>query len=189
MTLHPGFADPVAQAQACFRALLDAMARPGSVHQAGLGLQPPAPLAPATAAVLLTLVDAESPLWLDGGAADAWPWLTFHCGATRADPGVAAFFCALDMPQLATLDAGSDAAPEHSATLVLQVAALGAGSAYRLSGPGLRARAALRAAGLPADFTAQWAANAMLYPRGVDIVLCAGTQLCALPRTAEIEEA
>src|SRR5581483_12345526 len=53
--LQPGFAEPVAGAQACFRAVLDAMARPGCIRRAGIDLSPPSPLAPATAAVLLTL--------------------------------------------------------------------------------------------------------------------------------------
>ena len=189
MMLQPGFADPVSQAQTCFRALLDAMARPGRCHPAGQDLAPPPPLAPATAATLLTLIDAETPLWLDAAAADAWPWLAFHCGATRAEPGTAAFLCALQTPRLASLDAGSEAGPEASATLVLQVARLGSGRTYRVSGPGLRDTASLRAEGLPSDFTAQWAANHALFPRGVDLILCAGTQLCALPRTTCVEEA
>ncbi len=42
--------------------------------------------------------------------------------------------------------------------------------------------------GLPADFIAQWAANHALYPRGVDMVLCAGDRLCALPRSVQIGE-
>ena len=61
MTIHspidvalPGFADPVGQAQACFRAVLDAMARPGRLLAAGQGVTPPAPLDPATGAVVLT---------------------------------------------------------------------------------------------------------------------------------------
>ena len=188
MMLQPGFADPVGQAQTCFRALLDAMARPGRLHEVEADLQPPSPLAPATAAALLTLVDAESPLWLDSAAAGAWPWLAFHCGAIPAQPATAAFLCALAMPQLATLNAGSDVGPETSATLLLQVAALGIGQSYHLSGPGLPAPAILRAAGLPQDFPEQWARNHALFPRGVDIILCAGTQLCALPRTTRVQE-
>ena len=185
----PGFADPVTDAQACFRALLDAMARPGTVREAGSGLAPPAPLASAAAAALLTLVDGDAPLWLDEAAAPAWDWLAFHCGAVRAgDLSEAAFACTLEMPPLAALAAGSDAGPEDSATLVLQVPALGEGRAYTLSGPGLRTPARLLVAGLPADFTAQWAANHALYPRGVDLVLCAGERLCALPRSVRVEE-
>jgi alpha-D-ribose 1-methylphosphonate 5-triphosphate synthase subunit PhnH len=191
MTLdRPGFADPVADSQACFRALLDAMSRPGTLREAGAGLAPPAPLAPATAAALLTLVDGDAPLWLDEAAAPAWDWLAFHCGAARAgSPDEAAFACALDMPRLSALPAGGDAEPEASATLVLQVTALDEGRAYRLSGPGLRVPARLQVAGLPDDFAAQWAANHALYPRGVDLVLCAGARLCALPRSVRIEEA
>ncbi len=65
----PGFADPVGQAQASFRAVLEAMARPGTLVPAGQGLVPPAPLDPATGAVLLTLVDHDTLLWLDAAAA------------------------------------------------------------------------------------------------------------------------
>ena len=80
----PGFADPVAEAQSCFRAVLAATSRPGTIMAAGHGLVPPPPMQPATAAVLLTLVDADTPLWLDAGLAEAWDWLAFHCGAPKA---------------------------------------------------------------------------------------------------------
>ena len=59
----PGFEDPVRDAQVTFRAVLDAMARPGRLHHAGQNLTAPAPLDRATAAVLLTLIDNETPLW------------------------------------------------------------------------------------------------------------------------------
>jgi alpha-D-ribose 1-methylphosphonate 5-triphosphate synthase subunit PhnH len=182
----PGFADPVGSAQACFRGLLDAMARPGTLHEVG-DLAAPAPLDAATASVLLTLVDAETKLWLDGPCAAAREWILFHCGAPLvADPGEAAFAAALAMPKLAELGAGSDAAPEDGASLILQVAALGSGLPYRISGPGLKEPALLEVEGLPDDFPAQWAANHGLFPRGIDLVLTAGRLLCCLPRSVQI---
>lgn len=49
-----GFVDPVFQSQAVFRAVMDAMARPGSVHViASDALLPPPPVSSSTAAVAL----------------------------------------------------------------------------------------------------------------------------------------
>jgi alpha-D-ribose 1-methylphosphonate 5-triphosphate synthase subunit PhnH len=185
-----GFTDPVGEAQATFRAVLDAMARPGRLHRVGTRLTAPAPLDQATAAVLLTLVDNETPLWLEHSVATAGDWLAFHCGASIIDaPGNATFALALSLPDLAALSAGSHETPESSATLILQIGALGTGTHYRLSGPGLREPTLLATDGLPGDFAAVWQHNHALYPRGVDIILCAGTTLTALPRTVSIEEA
>lgn len=184
----PGFADPVADAQATFRAVLDAMARPGRLHRVGATLRPPAPLGPAAAALLLTLADAETPLHLAPGFAAARDWIVFHTGAPLTDdPGRAAFAVADAVPAFAALSAGSDEAPEDSATVIVQVQALGEGTSYRLSGPGLRAPALLSVAGLPADFAALWAGNHGLYPRGVDLVLTCGPALVALPRSLAVE--
>ena len=184
-----GFADPPTEAQACFRAVLDAMARPGRVVECGAGLASPVPLGAAMAATLLTLADAETPLWLAPTADAATDWLRFHCGAPLVEAlPAASLVVALTMPSLATLALGTDEAPEHGATLLLQVAALGEGRGYRLAGPGLREPATLRVAGLPDDFAAQWRANHALFPRGVDLVLCSGTRLAALPRSVQVEE-
>jgi len=186
----PGFADPVRDAQSTFRAVLGAMARPGQLHHAGQTLEAPEPLDRATAAVLLTLVDNETPIWLDRAAAPARDWLAFHCGASIVDaPDTAAFALGLSLPNLEALPAGSHEAPESSATLILQVPGLGTGTRYRLSGPGLREPTALAVIGLPGDFVHIWRHNHALYPRGVDLVLCADTMLTALPRSVSIEEA
>ena len=184
---RPGFADPVHQSQACFRAVLDAMARPGRIHAAGLELDPPPPLCPAAAATILTLIDHETPLWVDPMAADARNWIGFHCGAGFAEIADATFVLALDLPKLGDLRAGSDAGPEDSATVILQLPRLGTGRNYRLSGPGLRESSVFAADGLPEEFAAAWAANHALFPRGVDLILCAGTELAALPRSVTVE--
>ena len=185
----PGFANPAEEAQATFRAVLDAIARPGSLHEAGRRLTAPTPLDSATAAVMLTLVDNDTPLWLDPAAAAARDWVAFHCGTTIIDrPDRAAFALALSLPDLTHLPAGSHEAPEQSATLILQISTLGTGRYYRLFGPGLRHPVLLAAGGLPAGFAVTWQRNHALYPRGVDIILCAGTALAALPRSVSIEE-
>ncbi len=184
---QPGFADPVAGAQSCFRAVLDAMARPGRVQAAGAGLTPPAPLDPATAAVLLTLVDPETPLSLPAAAAPAAEWIAFHCGAPVV-PRIAeaSFVLRFDLPDFATLQVGTHEMPERGATLILQLPALGSGAALHLAGPGLAAPALLRATGLPGDFAARWAANHARFPCGVDLILCSGTMLAALPRSVTV---
>ena len=160
---------------------------PAGCSGLGAGLTPPAPLAPATAAVLLTLVDAETPISLAPDLMAAAEWIAFHCGASVTE-AAAEFVVATSLPALGALDAGSDEAPEASATLILQVAALGEGTPLRLAGPGLREPATLRVLGLGAGFVAAWADNHALFPRGVDLVLCAGETVTALPRTVAITE-
>lgn len=186
--MRPGFTAPVENAQACFRAVLDAISRPGRVQVLTLGLTPPAPLDIATAAVLLTLVDAETPLSHDAGA-EADSWLRFHCGSPMAAVGEAAFVLATGKPPaLAGLPAGSEEEPERGATLVLQVASLEAGTGWRLTGPGIEHEHRLNARGMPAGFISEWAAQRGRFPCGVDIILCAGDRVAALPRGTRIEE-
>jgi alpha-D-ribose 1-methylphosphonate 5-triphosphate synthase subunit PhnH len=187
MTLDaPGFADPVIEAQSCFRAVLEAMARPGSLPVIASVLATP-PLDQATAPVLLTLADAATPVWLAGETASAWDWLAFHSGAPRAASiELAGFVCATEMPRLDSLEAGSDAAPETAATLILQLPALEGGTPLILYGPGLEAPVRFAPQGLPEDFVAQWAANHRLFPRGIDLILCSGDRLCGLPRSLRI---
>ncbi len=186
---RPGFAHPVADAQSCFRAVLDAMSHPGRILPAGANLRPPEPLAPATAAVLLTLADADTPVWLDAALAPAADWLRFHCGVTLVEPDAATFPVCLTLPPLASFEWGSHDGPETSATVILQLASFRDGPLLRLSGPGLREPEMVRLGTLPDGFVAEWQANRAAFPRGVDLVLCAGAQLAALPRTLMIEVA
>mgnify|MGYP005849711125 CR=1 FL=1 len=190
--LAPGFADPPLGAQATFRRLLDAMARPGSV--AVLDAPPaPAPLAPAAGAVALTLCDADTGVWLDAALCtpEVIAWLRFHTGCRIVEtPEEAAFVFAAEPAALAfdRLPAGSDDFPDRSATAVLQIASLDRGPPLRLSGPGIEAEGTLRVEGLPAGFVAWRARNRAAYPRGVDVVLVAGATIAALPRSTTVAE-
>ena len=186
--LSPGFADSVADAQSCFRSVLNAMARPGHLHAIG-GVSAPHPLCDAAAAILLTLADHETPLWLDPMAVEASVWITFHTGAPRTPAAQATFVMALSLPDLTGLSIGTDEMPETSATVILQVASLTTGQRYVLEGPGLREPRVVAIDGLPPDFVAIWQQNRVLYPLGVDLILCAGNQLTALPRSVSIKDA
>lgn len=187
--MRAGFAEPVFGAQAAFRAAMEATARPGSIQ--ALAALPDAPpgLEPAAAALLLALADDTTPLWTDAGA-EARGWLAFHTGAPAAAPEGAAFLLATAAPPpLEALLLGTDEAPQEGATLVVQVAALHEGGAWSLQGPGIRDVAWLGVDGLPPGFLAARAALVPLAPRGLDIILCCGARLVALPRSTRITEA
>ncbi len=186
--MKPGFADPVFGAQEGFSALMNAMAHPGRIQDCAVLRDLPAGLEPAAAAALLTLADAETPLWTDAQDA-ARDWIAFHTGAPFVDVAHAQFLLATrGMPRLAKLNQGSDETPQESATLILQLPHLDDAKGWHLTGPGIEHEHRLAAQGLPADFPAQWAANRAQFPRGVDLILCAGTRLAALPRTTRLAE-
>ena len=184
----PGFVDAVHDSQSCFRAVLDAMSRPGQVSRVAW-IDPPAPLAIATAAVVLTLLDAETPCWLDDGVAAARDWIAFHCGVHFTTRERAWFGVGLTLPPLGEFFAGTDDEPERGATVIVQVASLHEGQALHLTGPGVNGARLLKVTGLPPDFILSWARNHALFPRGVDLVLCAGAELACLPRTVAIGSA
>lgn len=197
-----GFLDPVHGAQRVFRAVLDAMARPGRVQTltdaAIAGIEPPG-LARASTAVLLALLDGEVDLWLDPAmdASLAPDYLRFHTGMRwAADPHGAAFVltradCATPRTLL-SLDRGSDAVPQAGATLIIDVPALSEGrsegvESLVLRGPGIADRHVLAIGGLDASF---WGARRAIeadYPRGIDLIVCCGDTLAALPRTTRVE--
>lgn len=193
--LTGGFADPVFDAQRAFRGMLDALSHPGRVVDLDTAATPPAPLMPAAGAVLATLADDTTPIWLDAALMPtAVPaWIGFQTGApVISDPDTAAIAVvshAATMPALTTFAEGSAEYPDRSTTLILQVPALDGGPRLVLRGPGIAETAEIAPAGLPADFAARMAANRALFPRGVDLFLVAGSRIIGLPRTVRITEA
>ena len=147
----------------------------------------------AAAALLLGLLDADTTLWLSPSLAssDAPAWLRFHTGCQIvADVAAAQFVWVAqgdDMPQLSSLQLGSDAYPDQSATCVLEVDSLHSDAgAWRLQGPGIPTERSLRVRGIAPEFALQWADNHASFPRGVDVYLCTATQIAGLPRTTRI---
>lgn len=188
-----GFASPVFDAQAIFRAVMDAMARPGTVQPAMSETQPPLPLSATAAAVALTLCDNDTPLWLDPALKQAQAvagWLGFHTGAPLADTPADAHFALVAEPAaliaLENFAQGTQEYPDRSTTLILQVASLSTGEGLMLEGPGIDGSTSFAPTPLPRHFVEQWKQNRARFPRGVDLVLAAPEGIACLPRTTRI---
>lgn len=181
--LEGGFADPAIGAAHAFRAVLEAMSRPGTVQEVA-GARPPAPLGAAAGAVALTLCDHDTPVWLapsvDGQ--EVRDWFAFHTGAPLAGRGEAmfAFGTWAEMAPVTDFAIGTPEYPDRSATLVVEVPELG--TAHRLTGPGIKGQARLTVPDLAA-----FEMNRALFPLGWDCVLTCGSRIAGLPRTTIVE--
>ena len=191
----PAFVDPPHATQSVFRCVMEAMARPGLPRPVAPQLDAPAPLAPAAAALALTMLDYETPFWLDpplAAAPEVSEWFKFHTGAPpTGDAARAAFAFVADparCPDFERFATGSLEYPDRSTTLVLQVEAFDRGEALTLAGPGLAGTRKLRATPLPQDFRARLIANHALFPRGVDLILAGPDAIAGLPRSLRILE-
>jgi alpha-D-ribose 1-methylphosphonate 5-triphosphate synthase subunit PhnH len=190
MTLHAdalsgGYTDAPTQSARAFRAILEAMARPGTIHTVA-GAAPPAPLSLAAGVALLTLTDPTTPLHL-AGKADCQPvrdWVAFHIGAPLVAAEEASF-------ALGTWDAlqpvtrfkiGQPDYPDRSATLIVEVDRL-TNHGPALTGPGIALATWLN---LPE--TAAFRANRALFPLGFDCLFTVGAQLAGLPRSTRVEK-
>lgn len=179
------------ESQDAFRALMGAMSRPGTITSLE-GKGSPSPLMPGTAALIASLADFETPVWLDpilASVAAVVEWIRFTTGAPLTTrPDEAAFALVVDadaLPDFSDFAQGSEEYPDRSTTVIAQVERF-SGHAFTLHGPGLKEPRSFSAEPLPADFAARWAANRALFPRGVDLILVAGARLAALPRSLRI---
>lgn len=188
-TLAPGLADGVHDSQQAFRAVLDALARPGQVRRVGPAL-PDVALGGALARLLLSLSDDETPVWWQCTDADLQHWLRFHTGAVLAErPEVASFAVFTYIHRgfaLSDFAAGTAAAPEFSSTLLIELPGLTGGPALEWRGPGIQDVQRVGLQGLPFEFWAQWQANHAAFPQGVDIVFTCGEDALGLPRTTRV---
>lgn len=179
-TLSGGFETPPVDSAHAFRAVMEAMARPGQIKDIS-GAQPPAPLTAAAGSVLLTLCDTDTPIYLAGDADtdDVRAWLAFHTGAPLTGPSQAMFAVGRweALMPLQGYQIGTSEYPDRSATLIVECTELTTSGA-NLSGPGIKARAALSLPELDA-----FQSNRGLFPLGLDFIFTCGGQVAALPRS------
>lgn len=174
-----GFTDAPRQSATAFRALLDAMSRPGQWQQI-TGATPPAPLSPAAGAVILTLADPNTPLHLAGAldCPDVRYWITFHTAAPLVPASDASIVIGnwQDLQPLDRFAIGTPEYPDRAATLIVTLDAPPAPNA-RLTGPGIRDAIA---AFCPGD-------RPTAFPLGLDLILAAQEQIMGLPRSTNVE--
>ena len=187
VTQLSGFPNPVHDTQQTFRALLEALARPGMM-QVAVSITPPRGLVPSCAAAALTLFDLETPLWVQPGLSkDVHNWLLFHTGCPFTDHPQEAEFALLwnidTMPDLTSFNWGTPEYPEASTSLLLQCADVSSDDWVTLKGPGIAGEINID---LPvsAEFWRQWHTMTEHYPLGVDAWCFRGDQILGIPRTA-----
>ncbi len=179
------------QSQRDFRALLHALARPGTLHR--LELAAPPSFVPAAAVAAAGLADVEVSMAVL--AEDGDPAVAALHAATGAPPVSlvrADLVVALRAPEPAevrVLRHGVPLHPEHAARLIVAVSRLGGPAAdltLQLRGPGISDTAELGVSGLSAEVFDELA-SAGKFPCGVDTFLVAEDGVVAgLPRSAEI---
>ena len=190
-TVSSSFDEPVIGAQQTFRALLNAMARPGTIVPIHPHLDPPDPLYSSSAAICLTLFDLDTPVWTDlPEESNGCLWCQFHCGNPITHyPNKAVFGLITDsskLPAVADFNAGTDERPETSATLVIQVKGFGSGRTLTLSGPGIQNTTRLKIKGLPEQFWNEYKRQCRQFPVGLDMIFTCEDYVAALPRTTKV---
>lgn len=163
--------------QTCYRTLLQATARPATVHRLSSGDKPAWMLVAATLLDgAVTLADPDHLL-----ASEYWPFF----GAQPVSTEDAAYILAdgsrapAIQPALGTLDQ-----PHLGATVLVVVAGIGDGPLYvECQGPGIPQRRNLHLSGLDPGWISarnQWTRR---FPMGVDLLLADDQHVTALPRT------
>ncbi len=189
--LSGGFENAPAQCASVFRAILMATARPGTMHEIAYKLHPPSLLSSTTAAVILTLADQDTPLWLAPALTDrkVKSYLKFHTGASLTSEQTSttfAVFPSTQRPDLSIFPVGSDEYPDRSATVILQIDKTSAPTTVFLEGPGIEKKLTLSLPGLDKEFWQFVQNNHQIYPRGLDFLFCLSNAIVACPRSSKV---
>ena len=186
----PTMSVPAQEEQATFRALLDAMARPGTIHSL-----PPRRVEDGkwggALLVLQALLDHEVTFHVLNEESLTHEQLLRRTGARSAPLAQADFVLASGDAAIAAVEdarEGGFEEPERSATVALLADSLGIGGlTLTLSGPGIQSTAVLSLDGLPVAAFEVLRGRTVTFPQGVDVILVdpAG-HVAAIPRSTRI---
>jgi alpha-D-ribose 1-methylphosphonate 5-triphosphate synthase subunit PhnH len=173
-----------------FQLLAIAMHHPGQKINLGMCGDFPPPLNMASAAIALSVLSREAPVWTDIGARSRAPmWLQVKTGAALVtEPSMARLALITSparMPRLNRFFFGDDHRPERSTLVVIQVKGYSRPGAHTLLAADGR-RVKISPDGLPDHFWADWAGQTRFSPLGVDVVFTCGDELVALPRELRV---
>ena len=205
--------DAVFDAQADYRLLLDAMARPGKINKLPRrGLTPPPGLSEAAASVGFALLDANASFFVAGAGVGGenvtgeemaiTRYLVVHAsarpvGIAEADFVFAGGFASTSL--VAAMKKGTLAYPDEGATLVVDVEKLaaeryvtppdsGSALALTLSGPGVAGERTFFVIGLDAALVEALQECNAEFPLGIDVVLAdAAGRIACIPRSSKVQ--
>jgi alpha-D-ribose 1-methylphosphonate 5-triphosphate synthase subunit PhnH len=183
--------DPVHDTRAVFQSVMNAMSRPGTIHDV--------PTVPADHAVLATLVDHEVTLdSRDERICDALAAEGRLTEAPLVDADVVHVVPDADV-DLREAKHGTRKEPSTGATVVYRVRNLSASdessrtatdeSIVELSGPGVDGTRSIAITGLSTTELEAIQEVQADYPRGIDVVVASNSYVAALPRSVELEVA
>jgi alpha-D-ribose 1-methylphosphonate 5-triphosphate synthase subunit PhnH len=178
-----------AGSQRVFRVLLDALSRPGTLHDLPAGLVDVD--VPAPVLVPLALADLDTTLAVLGPARPDWAGaLAQATGVRPAAPEAADLVLALRAPrpdEVRGLRRGTADRPDLAARLVLACAGFTSGARLELTGPGVDGTAHLAVDGVPVEVLEALVVANRRFPAGVDTFLVdTGGRVAGLPRSTAV---
>lgn len=191
-SLMKGLDSEVFDSQTVFRHLLTAMAYPGTITGMGITLSCQDRIHASSGALLLTLMDFETPFWTDLPTdSSEVRWLTFHTGApVTTDPSQAVFALITDTTQPIEperFNPGTVTSPDRSTTLIIQAQGMAENGKLWLNGPGIEKQTSLNLPGIALNFWEKRARTNQAFPTGIDMIFVHNERFFAMPRTTQTE--
>lgn len=191
MTDVTDFQSP-AEAARFFRTILSSLATPATPKEVEGLPDAPAPLLATAAAVILSLADYQTPVWLSPSlnTESVRKFIRFHTGAPVTSDSRSASFAILEQTEVLEhinqFSVGSDEYPDRSTTLIIQADGAFASHQVEASGPGLSQTVSFGLAGTNKMFWERLQMNAALFPLGLDFLFATPRAVAGLPRSTKL---